>query len=68
MTQHSFEDPILNLAEAAIYISMSQSFTASHATRKGVSPRLASIKIGNRLKFRKSALDAFVQEYATKKD
>jgi predicted DNA-binding transcriptional regulator AlpA len=59
-------DRILSKAEAAQYISMSESFIHAHATRKNKAPRLACIKIGNRLKFRKSSLDAFIQEYADK--
>jgi hypothetical protein len=57
-------DRIFSKAEAAAYISMSESFIHAHATRKDKAPRLAYIRVGNRLKFRKSALDAFLQEYA----
>ena len=60
------QDRILSKTEAAQYISMSESFVHAHATRKDKTPRLAYLRVGNRLKFRKSALDAFLQEYADK--
>jgi hypothetical protein len=59
-------DRILSKAEAAQYVSMSECFIHAHATRKDKTPRLAYIRVGNRLKFRKSSLDAFLQEYSDK--
>jgi hypothetical protein len=51
-------------SEAARYMASSESFVLEHTTRR--EPRLVSVKIGNKHKYRKSDLDAFIQAYANK--
>jgi hypothetical protein len=51
-------------SEAARYMASSESFVLEHTTRR--EPRLVSVKIGNKHRYRKSDLDAFIEVYANK--
>jgi hypothetical protein len=58
------QERLWSKSEAARYMASTESFVIEHTTRR--EPRLVSVKIGNKHKYRKSDLDAFIQVYANK--
>jgi predicted DNA-binding transcriptional regulator AlpA len=54
------EDRLFTVPQAAQYTGMSESFIIAHARRPNVTPRITCIKIGNKIRFRRSSLDTFI--------
>ena len=60
----ALEDQLLTIAEAANVLGMSTFYIYDHATR--LEPRIPSVRLGRRIRFRRSDLRGFVEANARK--
>ncbi len=60
----ALDDQLLTIAEAANVLGMSTFYIYDHATR--LEPRIPCVRLGRRIRFRRSDLRAFVESNAKK--